>query len=153
MIERKEGFKLIGLKLKNKTTNQNNQSSKDCGNLWEKFQTDKVSDLIPEKLSNKLYAVYFDYENNETSPFHYFIGYEVDKNTMLPEGLDELVVPSQQYLKFTANGRIPDCITNVWKSIWSSDINRKFGFDFEIYDERSLDWNNAVVDIYLSIHN
>jgi len=33
MSEKKGDFKLVGLKLNGKTTNQNNQSGKDCGNF------------------------------------------------------------------------------------------------------------------------
>jgi len=46
MTEKKGDFKLIGLKLKGKTTNQNNQSGKNCGDLWQKFETDKIFDLL-----------------------------------------------------------------------------------------------------------
>lgn len=151
MTEKKDIFKLIGLRLHGKTTNQNNQSSKDCGNLWQKFETDNVFELIPEKLSNEVYAVYFDYEKDETAPFSYFIGCKVNANAMAPEGLEELLIPAQEYQKFTAKGVMTGCITTTWQEIWKSDLNRKFGFDFEVYDERSQDWNDAEVDIYVSI--
>lgn len=42
---KKESFKLIGLKLDHKTTNENNQSSTDCGNLWQKFKKKKFLTL------------------------------------------------------------------------------------------------------------
>lgn len=48
MVVNKDKFKLVGLKLKGKTTNQNNQSGKDCGYLWQKFQTEKIFERIPE---------------------------------------------------------------------------------------------------------
>lgn len=150
MKEKKDGFKLVGLKLKGKTTNQNNQSSKDCGNLWQKFETDKIFDLIPEKLSNEIYAVYFDYEKDETTPFSYFIGCKVNMNSETPKQLEELLIPTQEYRKFTAKGVMTGCITDAWKEIWNSELKRKFEFDFEVYDERSQDWSNAEVDIYIS---
>ena len=150
MAEKKDGFKLIGLRLQGKTTNKNNQSSKDCGNLWQAFKSDKVFDLIPAKLSDEIYAVYFDYEKDETTPFSYFIGCKVRRNSETPKQLEELVIPAQKYRKFTARGVMTGCITDTWKEIWQSDLNRKFGFDFEVYDERSRDWNNAEVDIYIS---
>jgi predicted transcriptional regulator YdeE len=37
--QRISGFKLVGLKLDKKTTNENGQSNFDCGNLWQKFET------------------------------------------------------------------------------------------------------------------
>lgn len=150
MTERKNGFKLVGLKLQGKTTNQNNQSSKDCGKLWQKFETDKIFDLISEKLSDEIYAVYFDYKKDETSPFSYFIGCKVEMNSDTLKELDELIIPPQEYTKFNAKGVMTGCITDTWNEIWSSDMNRSYGFDFEVYDERSQDWNDAEVDIYVS---
>ena len=150
MTEKKDDFKLVGLKLNSKTTNQNKQSSKDCGELWQKFETEKIFDVIPEKLSNEVYAVYFNYEKDETTPFSYFIGCKVKMNSETPKQLEELMIPSQEYSKFTANGVMTGCVTDAWKEIWNSDTERKFGFDFEVYDERSQDWSNAEVDIYIS---
>ena len=85
MTEKQDDFKLVGIKLYSKTTNQNLQSSKDCGELWKKFETDKIFDVIPDKLSNEVYAVYFGYEKDETAPFLYFIGCKVEKNSKTPK--------------------------------------------------------------------
>lgn len=148
---KKTTFKLIGLRLEGKTTNENNQSSTDCGNLWQKFEKDQIFDLIPNKLGNEIYCVYFDYESDATKPFSYFIGCEVGSNGEIPTGLAELEIPSQNYLKVTAKGKMTGCITEAWQKVWNSDIKRKFAYDFEVYDERSRDWNNAELDIYISI--
>lgn len=43
------------------------------------------------------------------------------------------------------------CITEAWEKIWNSEIQRKFGFDFEVYDERSQDWSDAEVDLFISV--
>lgn len=145
-----EKIRLIGLKLQGKTTNQNGQSSKDCGNLWQRFEQEKIFEQIPDKLSNKVYAVYYDYDGDENQPFSYFIGCEVSDKTVL-QGLDSLDIPSQAYIKTVAKGVMPGCITEAWKKVWGSKLPRKFGFDFETYDERSSDWNNAEVDIFVSV--
>ncbi|MGY3051828.1 putative transcriptional regulator YdeE [Pedobacter sp. UYEF25] len=150
MTEDKADFKLVGLKLDGKTTNQKNQSSKDCGDLWQKFEKDRIFEIIPEKLSNEVYAVYFDYEKDETTSYSYFIGCKVDEHSKTPEELEELIIPAQQYKKFTAKGVMTGCVTETWKEIWASKIKRNFTYDFEIYDERSRDWSNAEVDIYIS---
>lgn len=150
MTEEKDGFKLAGLKLHGKTTNQNNQSDRDCGSLWQKFEADNIFNLIPGKLSDEMYAVYFEYEKDETSPFSYFIGCKVDMNDEPPEGLSELIIPAQKYKKRTAKGTMPACIADAWKEIWSSDINRSFGHDFEVYGERSRNRKSAEVDIFIS---
>lgn len=148
----KDSFRLMGIKLENKTTNENNQSRVDCGSLWQKFETEKIAGLIPNKLGNEIYAVYYEYEKDETKPFSYFIGCKVDGKAKTPKGLNELIVPSQNYLKVSAKGEMTGCITEAWEKIWNSEINRKFGVDFEVYDERSKDWNQAEVDIFISIN-
>ena len=72
--------------------------------------------------------------------------------TIPAKELEELMIPAQEYCKFKAKGIMTKCITDAWKEIWKSEIKRKFDFDFEVYDERSEDWNNAEVDIYISIN-
>jgi|SRR5690554_393434 len=149
-IHKKE-LRLIGLKLPRKTTNKDNQSSKDCGDLWQKFEKDKIFDLIEGKLSNEIHAVYYEYEKDETGSFSYFIGCKVNNNIKIPSRLHELLIPPQVYEIYTAKGIMTGCITNTWEKIWSSNINRLFGFDFELFDDRSGNWKDAEVDLYISI--
>lgn len=149
--EQIESIHLTGLALKHKTTNENGQSNIDGGNLWQKFTTGGYAEKIPEKLSEELFAVYHEYEGDHTKPFSYFIGCRVPAGTAPPEGMDSLTIPAGSYLKLTAKGKMPDCIANTWKEIWNSDIPRAYRADFEIYDERSHDWSDAEVDVYLSV--
>jgi predicted transcriptional regulator YdeE len=64
-----------------------------------------------------------------------------------------LIIPTGNYIKFVASGPIPDCIGNTWKQIWDSDIPRTYQADFEIYDERSKNWKDGQVDIYIGIQS
>lgn len=148
-----ERFKLIGLKLKGKTKNENGESGKDCGELWQHFEESKIAELIPNKISNTIYAVYYDYESDENGHFSYFIGCKVEEKTEKPKYLDEIIIPEQNYHKETAQGQMTGCISDAWKRIWNSNLNRKFAFDLEVYDERSLDWSNAEIDIFIAITN
>lgn len=144
---------LIGIGLKNKTINENGKSVIDCGNLWQKFQSEKIAEKIPGKLSSSIFAVYYDYEADHTKPFSYFIGCKVNNNSVIPEGMNSLLIPEGNYKKILAKGKIPDCISDAWKEIWISDIPREYKVDFEIYNEKSKDLNNAEVEIYLSVKN
>lgn len=72
-------------------------------------------------------------------------------NTEVPQGLENLIIPKGTYHKINAKGKMPDCVSNTWKEVWASSIPRTYQIDFEVYDERSKDWNNAEVDAYLSI--
>ena len=144
-------FKLIGISLKVRTSNANRQSAIDCGNLWQKFEIENYLDKIPGKLGDEIYAVYYDYEGDYTKPFSYFIGCKVENNTEAPVGLDQLIVPAGNYEKIVAKGKMPDCVAGKWKEICDTKLPRAFNTDFEVYDERSKDWNNAEVTIFISL--
>lgn len=146
---KKEEFRLIGLKLPRKTSNEDGRSGIDCGNLWQKFESEKFAERIPNS-GNEVYAVYFDYENGHTGEFSYFLGCKAGDNTEIPEGMKSLVIPENSYFKVTARGTMPDCIANSWKDVWNSNLDRAYKYDFEVYDQRSTDWNNAEVDIFIS---
>ena len=146
-----EEFELIGIKLHKKSHNKNEQSAIDCGGLWQRFLTEEIMAKIPNKLSNEIFAVYYDFESDYTGKFAYFIGCKVQLKIEIPENLDAITIPNQNYEKIVAKGKVPECIGKAWQQIWNSDIPRKYGYDFEIYDERSSDWENAEIDIFLSI--
>ena len=143
-------FKLIGLKLEHKTTNEGGQSGIDCGNHWAKFEKEKFEQRIPNKLSDEIYAVYFDYDGDHTKPFSYFIGCKVNFDSTIPEGMDNLIIPAGTFIKVAARGKMPDCIANSWKAIWKEKTDRAYTYDFEIYDDRSKNWNDGEVDIFIS---
>ncbi len=144
-------FELIGLSLPNKTSNLNQQSMIDCGNLWQRFEAENIASQIPNKLSEEIYAVYHDYDGDYTQPYAYFIGCKVTKGTLAPTGLSNLTIPKNSYQKIMAKGKMPDCVAEVWVNIWNTDLPRAYAPDFEVYDEQSKDWSNATVSIYLSI--
>lgn len=144
-----EKFELVGLALKEKTTNLNGQSSIDCGGLWQTFMSNNYASIIPGKISEELYAVYYSYDGDHRDPYSFFIGCKVESGTPVPEGLDRLVIPAGTYRKIASRGRMPECIAQSWREIWASDYPRNYQYDFEVYDERSGNWENAVVDIYL----
>src|SRR5687768_3151878 len=106
-IQRGE-FKLAGLKLPHKTINEGGESSRDCGRLWEKFRDENVLKRITDRLSDEVYAVYFEYEGDHTQPFSYFIGCKVAPDAETPVGMDTLRIPGGTYSKVTAQGRMPD---------------------------------------------
>lgn len=144
-------IRLMGVSLKSKTTNLNGQSAVDCGNLWQAFERSNYLKQIPDRLSDSVYAVYYAYEGDYMQPFSYFIGCPVKNDANAIDGLEMLTIPSGTYRKFTTKGILPDCISYTWKKIWESDIKRAYRTDFEVYDERSKVWNNAEVDILISV--
>ena len=146
-----EEIKLVGLALKTKTTNVDDQSSIDCGNLWQKFENENYAQIIPGKLTDEILAVYHQYEGDHSKPFSYFVGCKVKAGTEVPPGLETLTIAKGTYQKINAKGKMPDCVINAWKDVWVSEIPRSFKMDFEVYNEKSKDWSNAEVELYLSV--
>jgi predicted transcriptional regulator YdeE len=142
---------LIGMAMKKKTFNAHGQSAIDCGNHWQEFSKQETTSRIPDKLSEDIYAVYYEYEGDHTKPYSYFIGCRVPEHTQTPEGLDSLTIPESTGESIIARGVLPDCVAAAWQEIWKSGLPRAYGYDFEVYDQRSHDWENAVVEIFLSV--
>lgn len=142
---------LIGIALPHKTTNLNGQSNKDCGALWQKFESEKIFEKIPGKLDNEVIAVYHEYDGDHMKPFAYFIGCRVKEDQEVPDELSKLIIPKGSYNKHVAKGKMPECIGQAWAEIWQSETNRSFTADFEVYGQKSYDWNNAEVNIFLSV--
>src|ERR1700712_729963 len=110
-------IKLIGLALKTKTINANGQSHTDCQNLWYSFDKAGYAGTIPNKLSNEIFGVYFDYEGDSTQPFNYFIGCKVATYAAIPDALESLTIPAGNYHKIVVTGKMPDCMNEAWKKI------------------------------------
>jgi predicted transcriptional regulator YdeE len=147
----KRGIYLTGIALKKKTTNENGQSGIDCGNLWQEFEKKNIPELVKDKLSSEIYAVYYDYEGDHTKPFAYFIGCPVPENAKAPEGLEILHIPQGSYQLIEAKGKMPDCVIAAWQQIWKGRIPRAYRYDFEVYDSLNFDWQNVKVNIFLSV--
>ncbi len=146
----KEQFKLIGISLPYKTYNADGKSMADCGSLWQKFEEGGYYNLINDKTEEAVYAVYHNYDGDHNQPYSFFIGCKVALETEI-DGFTSLIIPENSYKEIIAAGEIPKCIANSWKEIWKDEFERAYKFDFEIYDNRSSDWKNAEVPIYISI--
>lgn len=146
-----EPIQLAGLSLKTKTVNANGQSSIDCKNLWHTFEDGNHAVSISNKVSDDIYGAYFDYEGDSSHPFSYFVGCRIKNDSPIPEGLTRLTIPAGSYEKISARGKMPDCVIKAWKDIWEAGFPRTYQIDFEVYDERSHDWGNAEVDVYVSV--
>lgn len=118
-----------------------------------------------EKISNRkkpgaTFCVYTEYESDHKGAYTYFIGEEVESfSQSLPDGFQKLIIPEQQYAKFT-NGpaAMPNVIVDAWEKIWTMSPtemggHRRYHTDFEIYDERASDHQNIILDIFVGINS
>ena len=142
---------VIGLSIR--TTNENQQATIDIPQLWNTFFMSQTLSKISNKINDTLYCIYNNYESDYTKPYTCTLGIQVENLFTVPEGLTSIQIPQSSYIKFNTKGDLSKQIVyNQWKNIWTTEIDRKYTFDFEIYDhQKCKDAANAEVEIYISI--
>ena len=132
------------------TTNENGQSMKDIGAMWQHFIGKGIYDSIENKSTGKGIGLYTDYEGDATKPYRFMCCTEVSKSDN--PNHETRVIDGEKYAKFTIKGDIVESVGKAWKEIWAMDLDRKFSYDFELYHNDSEDMNNQTIDIYISIN-
>lgn len=145
-----ESFKIIGISTI--TTNENGKSAVDLRQLWERFFTENLSDKIKDKANSEIYSVYTDYESDFKGKYTTIIGFKVNSLENIPENLIGRELEGDTFTKYTAKGKMPDAIVEIWKEIWAKDYEktRKYTYDFEVYGEKSQNGENSEVEIYIA---
>lgn len=145
-----ESFQLIGITVR--TNNLSGAAAKDIPALWQRCFAEQISDKIPHKISEALYCVYTDYENDYTGNYTTLLGCRVSSLEDIPEGLVGLTIAAGSYTCFEAKGKMADnFVFKKWEEIWQSDLERSYTAGFEVYDQRPQDPENALVPIYIAL--
>lgn len=150
--------KLVGISVR---TNNFNEKDLITGKITPTIQKYFNSGLI-NKISNQsnprtTLCVYTNYESDYTGDYTYFIGTEVTSFEKIDNDLETLTIPAQNYTKFTSQpGKMPEVCIKMWHNIWAMDSielggKRAYQADFEVYDDRCVDPNNLIIDIYIGL--
>ena len=129
-----EKFTMAGISI----VTSNEKAAEDINTLWERFFQEKIGQKITAKTDDVIYAVYSDYEGDHEKPFRLTIGYRLNEtlnDNRAPE-FHEIAVQAGDYAILSAAGEQPKALIETWEAIWSSDLNRSFQTDFEIYGPR-----------------
>ena len=148
-ISELEEFCIIGIAAR--TTNQNRKAETDISELWQRFARQGLINQIPGKESTDIYCVYTDYETDHNGPYTTILGCKVTTLNNVPEQFIGKTIPACEYHVYTSTGKLPECVIATWQHIWASETGRKFVADFEIYNERSQNPENAEVQTYVSV--
>jgi predicted transcriptional regulator YdeE len=150
---------LVGTSVRTNNKNEMNPETAKIGPHFHSYTMNNLGEKIKHRIRpNVTYSVYTEYESNEHGEYTHFIGEAVDSL----EGQDlslfkTLTLPVSAYQKFTtASGPMPQIVVEAWQLIWQIKpsefmAKRSYVADFEMYDEKSWDMKNAVVDIYIGI--
>ncbi|MGX5690222.1 GyrI-like domain-containing protein [Arcticibacter tournemirensis] len=143
-------FSVIGISVR--TTNENGQSGKDIPSLWRKFMSDGILEKIPNRIDDTIYCIYTDYEKDHTRPYTTILGCRVENLDQIPDQMTGKAFEEAQYRKFSAKGNLMQgAVFEEWQKIWSADLRRSFTADFEVYGVKSVNPENAEVDIFIAV--
>lgn len=143
-------FTVVGISVR--TTNEDGRSMTDIDRLWQRFISENVVERIPNKVDNTVYSVYTDYESDHTKPYTTVLGCRVKSLDTVPEGFTIKQIEGGDYTVFTVQGKVSEgFVGREWMKIWNASIQRAYTADFEVYDNRARDPENAVVDIFVAV--
>ncbi len=150
------GFLFIGIPTR--TTNAKELSGEGViADQWERVMAGSIIEQIPNRADANILAMCTDYESDANGEYTFLIGTKVTSVASIPEGMIAKEIPDTRYAVFTSeNGPVWKVVPKVWQKIWStpaSDMGgeRAFLADFEVYDERAADPQNAMVEVWVGI--
>lgn len=152
-IVTKDTFRAVGISI---TTRNDIEFSADgkIPHLWQTYFQENIMNQVPNKIGTETIALYSNYESDETGSYTYTIGNTVSAFELIPERMTLFSIPKTTYAVFTTRrGKISEVVPEMWRHIWewSKENKRAFTVDFELYDERTANPDDAQVDIYISL--
>jgi predicted transcriptional regulator YdeE len=129
------------------------------GKQWQKFFQEGVLQQIPNKFDSNIYNVYSDYASDRNGEYSFTIGARVaDRSQQLPPGLVLKTVPAGDYAVITTEkGPVANVIIAAWKHVLDMEDQKQLGgtraykSDFEFYDQRAMDPQNAQADLNIGL--
>lgn len=132
------------------TTNENMKSIGDISEVWKKFFCEGVFSNIKNKMDNKVIGVYTDYKSDYTKPYKFYACSEVIKNSRENDNFSTIIIPEDNYAKFSIIGNRDKTVLWLWQEIWKTELDRKYTYDFELYyDTENIE--KQLIEIYIAI--
>lgn len=150
------GFNVIGIA--ERTTNAQEMSGNGViGKQWGHFTQDNVFGQIPNRADTSTIAVITDYASDKDGEYTHLIGARVTSTADVPAGMVVKKVPAGKYAIFTSEkGPVAQVVVGTWQRIWAQPKSapggdRAYKADYEVYDERAVDPQNAQMDVHVGI--
>jgi predicted transcriptional regulator YdeE len=151
-----EPFYVAGYQVRTNNANEMNGHG-EIGKLWERFYQKNLGAQIPDRADSATIVVYSDYASNEKGDYNYLLGARVTSVDHLPAGMSfRRIVTGSYAVLTTARGPLVDIVQAEWKKIWAmqpADLAGKRAFltDYEVYDSRSANPQEAQVEIHIGL--
>jgi predicted transcriptional regulator YdeE len=147
------GFLVIGIEARTRNAKEATADGV-IPRQWQRFFQEGILEKIPNKIGGNIYAVYSNYASDHNGEYSFLIGAMVKEGTVPPPGMVAESVPGGHYVVFTSEkGPLPKVVPQAWLKIFQFEdekkLQRTYKADFELYDQRAQDPQNAQVDLYI----
>jgi predicted transcriptional regulator YdeE len=145
---------LLGFHVAGYAVRTSNSDIAKISNVWSNFLQADLASLVPIRIGQEIYAVYFDYENDHTGSYTFLLGVKVPSSEAIAPGTSGVEIQAGDYaVVTTAKGPAHEVVPAAWLQIWNNkelESARAYKADFEVYGDKAADPNDAQVEIYLS---
>lgn len=151
------GFTVVGISAR--TNNAKKMTPEGTiGKLWGRLAQENFLAKVPNRADRNIVAVYTDYASDKNGDYTFILGAKVSGDSEIPTGMVAKKIPSGKYAVFTSErGPASKVVPEAWQKINSLPKaapggDRTYQSDFEVYDGRARNPQNAVVEVYVGIH-
>ncbi|KTD14204.1 GyrI-like domain-containing protein [Legionella hackeliae] len=132
-----EGFIVSGIHVRTKNSDELNPKTAKLPQLWQRFHTENIANVVQNDPDSQQFGVYSDYESDVSGAYTLTAGVKTDNVTRIP-GCTSIYIEPGNYLLFQNHGSMPQAIIELWQGIWryfsfESRFVRRYLTDFEVY--------------------
>ena len=148
-------YEVISLEEKNvagieaRTNNFSPDMGAIIGGLWNSFYNEGIYENIEKKVNHKALGIYTDYDGDEKEDYTVCVACEVEKEINPSERIVIRKIPAGKYAKFIVKGDMHKAVAEFWQELWKMDLPRAFKYDFEEYQNDSMD--ECEIHMYISL--
>jgi len=133
-IHQRQALHIVGIELR--TCNE--EAYQTIPPHWQRFMAEAVPALVPQRLSDDVYAVYTHFQNagvDNAGTYSCVIGVAVPPAFVAaPAGLIRVVVPASRRVVLPVSEGRPERVPQAWQAIWArDDLAQTYIADYEHY--------------------
>jgi predicted transcriptional regulator YdeE len=136
-----------------RTSNESHRAPKDIPALWHRFYNEKIASLIPNKASDEIVSLYFDYEKDHTGPYTCLVGCPVTSLENIPASLVAKKLQESLFALYSVKGEFPKVLIAAWQEIWQSDLKRSYSGDYELYGDNFFKGKPPEASIFIALRD
>lgn len=132
-ITQEKSILIVGIELRT----SNLEAMQTIPPFWQKFYQEGILQKISNKVSDNVFAVYTNFENegkNNEGIYSLIIGAEVTEVQALPKNFVSTIVKPSKRAVFEVEKGHPEKVGEKWQEIWGmTDLEKSYISDYELY--------------------